>query len=202
MSANYRPALPFNTRCAILLPRQVSRAVFNTDCPFLLSGHGPFSHLFDGKFIPLARPNCHWEVRNLCLPFLSMFRSTDMQVSTARETLHCRIFEFRVSNGFSFSLKSTRTLQSKCSTIWSKRTTWRRSSKSTIFMKETEFSSKSRYVDLRAKRYVLNEQKSTFLVNPSIPLEMFHCEGKYTPQRVPFHNFAVCSTRKRVLGLL
>jgi len=29
---------------------------------FLFSGHGPFSHLFDGKFIPTVRPNKKWKV--------------------------------------------------------------------------------------------------------------------------------------------
>uniref|UniRef100_A0A3Q3LY55 HD domain-containing protein n=1 Tax=Mastacembelus armatus TaxID=205130 RepID=A0A3Q3LY55_9TELE len=27
-------------------------------------GHGPFSHLFDGKFIPKARPGVNWKVGN------------------------------------------------------------------------------------------------------------------------------------------
>ena len=26
-------------------------------------GHGPFSHLFDGLFIPKARPGCDWKVK-------------------------------------------------------------------------------------------------------------------------------------------
>jgi len=26
-------------------------------------GHGPFSHLFDGLFIPKARPGCGWKVK-------------------------------------------------------------------------------------------------------------------------------------------
>ena len=29
---------------------------------FLFSGHGPFSHLFDGKFIPTVRPELKWKV--------------------------------------------------------------------------------------------------------------------------------------------
>ena len=32
---------------------------------FLFSGHGPFSHLFDGKFIPAVRPDSEWKVSNV-----------------------------------------------------------------------------------------------------------------------------------------
>ena len=30
--------------------------------PFLSLGHGPFSHMFDGRFIPKARPGSKWKV--------------------------------------------------------------------------------------------------------------------------------------------
>ena len=38
-------------------------------CPFITVGHGPFSHLFDGKFIPKVLPESKWKV-NKNLHFL------------------------------------------------------------------------------------------------------------------------------------
>ena len=38
-------------------------------CPFITAGHGPFSHLFDGKFIPKVLPESKWKV-NKNLHFL------------------------------------------------------------------------------------------------------------------------------------
>ena len=35
------------------------------------SGHGPFSHLFDGKFIPFMDPSSKWKVRHLLLKLFS-----------------------------------------------------------------------------------------------------------------------------------
>ncbi len=31
-----------------------------------IAGHGPFSHMFDGYFIPRVRPGLHWKVRSGC----------------------------------------------------------------------------------------------------------------------------------------
>jgi len=28
----------------------------------MVEGHGPFSHMFDGKFIAAAQPGCKWKV--------------------------------------------------------------------------------------------------------------------------------------------
>lgn len=44
----------------------------NTKSVFFVSypGHGPFSHMFDGMFIPRARPDITWKVGN-CLIYTS-----------------------------------------------------------------------------------------------------------------------------------
>uniref|UniRef100_A0A2K6F6L7 SAM and HD domain containing deoxynucleoside triphosphate triphosphohydrolase 1 n=1 Tax=Propithecus coquereli TaxID=379532 RepID=A0A2K6F6L7_PROCO len=50
-------------------------------------GHGPFSHMFDGRFIPLARPELKWtEVGNL----YDMFHT--------RNCLHRRAYQHKVGN--------------------------------------------------------------------------------------------------------
>ena len=33
----------------------------------LYPGHGPFSHMFDGQFIPKLRPDIKWKVSNNCV---------------------------------------------------------------------------------------------------------------------------------------
>lgn len=43
---------------------------------FLSSGHGPFSHLFDGKFIPHVCPNSKWKVKTETLRIIVYYLST------------------------------------------------------------------------------------------------------------------------------
>lgn len=42
----------------------------------MLVGHGPFSHMFDGKFIPAARPDYKWKVVWAFLLHQDYFTST------------------------------------------------------------------------------------------------------------------------------
>lgn len=47
-------------------------------------GHGPFSHMFDGMFIPKARPDITWKVRNCDFSCSLPYESTGQHITLLR----------------------------------------------------------------------------------------------------------------------
>lgn len=65
----FQPEMDFSKMCTSILKLMLN--LFNS-VP-LFPGHGPFSHMFDGMFLPKARPEKSWKVRTCAKSLFCVF---------------------------------------------------------------------------------------------------------------------------------